>query len=154
MQRLLSRAKNSRFVVISQVRLSHTVFNQSNPLVDIDVFSSDPAMKDCVSIFGATDIDHLKKFGVKTGEASLMHAAETAEKNRPVLRQFDNYGRRIDIIDYHDSYHKIMSHAIENGVVSHGFKNGNPGDQITRVALAYMENQLEPGKSLEVYGHS
>jgi putative acyl-CoA dehydrogenase len=124
---------------------THTVFNQSSPLQNINLFKSDVALVDSVKVFGGSHVDHLEKFGVASGTASMMHAAETAEKNRPTLRQFDHYGRRIDVADYHDSYHTLMNHGLENGCAAHGFKHNTAGSHVTRAALIYLENQIEAG---------
>lgn len=124
---------------------THTVFNQSAPLQDINLFKSDVALMDSIKVFGGTHVDHLHRFGSDSGKAALMNAAETAEKNKPTLRQFDNYGRRIDIAEYHDAYHTLMKHGLENGCAAHGFKHNTAGSHLSRAALIYMENQVEPG---------
>jgi len=124
---------------------THTVFNQSTPLQNINVFKSDPALVDSVKVFGGTHVPHLHEYGVRSGKDDIMSAAELAEKNKPTLRQFDNYGRRIDVAEYHDSYHTIMKHGLENGCAGHGFKHDTAGSHVSRAALIYMENQVEPG---------
>jgi putative acyl-CoA dehydrogenase len=124
---------------------THTVFNQSNPLENLNLFKSDAALVDSIKVFGGTHTAQLNAFGVESGKASLMHAAETAEKNKPTLRQFDNYGRRIDVAEYHDTYHTLMKHGLENGCAAHGFKHNTPGSHLSRAALIYMENQVEAG---------
>lgn len=135
----------ARSVRKSSTVATHTVFNQSTPLQNINLFKSDSALVDSIKVFGGTQVDHLERFGIDSGRASMMHAAETAEKNKPTLRQFDNYGRRIDVAEYHDTYHTLMKHGLENGCAAHGFKHNTPGAHVTRAALIYMENQIEPG---------
>ena len=124
---------------------THTVFNQSKALVSFNVYKSDPALTESMKTFCAVDLPMINDFGIKCGSPQLMYASEVAEKNKPVLRQFDIYGRRVDVVDYHDAYHTIMKHGIENGCAGYGFKHGTPGSQVTRAAIIYMENQLEAG---------
>lgn len=129
---------------------SHTVFNQSQPFVNVDLYNSDKGLVDSLSSMGKKynlnlDIKAISEFGVKSGREELMVAAELAEKNRPVHRQFDNWGRRIDVAEYHPSYHQLMEHGLSHGVAAHGFRVNQPGSQLTRAALLYFENELEAG---------
>lgn len=128
---------------------SHEVFNQAKPFQNVNVLRSDPALVSSLELSeqkgSKIDWRHLDEYSVLTGSAKLMEAADLAEKNRPVLRQFDNYGRRIDCAEYHHTYHDLMSHGIQHGVCGIGFKNAQPGSQMMRAALIYMQNQLEAG---------
>ena len=128
---------------------SHEVFNQAKPFQNIDILRSDPALQGSLEYAekngSKIDWKHLDAYSVKTGGAKLMDAADLAEKNRPVLRQFDNYGRRIDVAEYHQAYHDLMSHGIGHGTCGYGFKVNTPGSQMMRASLIYMQNQLEPG---------
>jgi putative acyl-CoA dehydrogenase len=129
---------------------THTVFNQARPLVDYNLYDSDPALKRSLKEFmpdSSTASQTLATFGVSCGSASNLEHADLAEKNRPQLRQFDNYGRRIDVAEYHPSYHALMAHGLEHGCASYGFNNSGTvkGAHVVRAGLIYMENQLEAG---------
>ena len=93
-----------------------------------------------------TEQNQVRHFGKQCGSTKFMSLADDAEANRPSLRQFDNYGNRIDVIEFHDSYHSLMRNSIESGCTVHGHKDaGNPSAHITRAALLLQANQLEPG---------
>jgi putative acyl-CoA dehydrogenase len=133
--------------------LTHQVFNQSSSLLSsgMNFFSADPALLQALNSIGVASnkqaIDLLTLFGSKCGSIEYAESAIVAEKNRPVLRQFDEFGRRIDVVDYHQSYHDLLRLGLENGTVAYGFSNLDkvPYSHIIRAALLYMENQLEPG---------
>lgn len=135
----------SRLLKRSLSAETHTVFNQSKPLVDIDCLKSDPGLLQSLTAFKHVGNDIISSFGLSCGSSSLINAAELAEKNKPTLKQFDNYGRRIDVAEYHSAYHQLMEHGISAGAAGYGFRVGVPGSQVTRAALVYMENQVEPG---------
>lgn len=128
---------------------SHTVFNQSKPYENVSMLESDPSMLVFLNKVQAkytVDLPYLEKHGKLCGSVDLMRAADQAEKNKPVLVQFDTQGRRTDVIDYHPAYHTIMKHGLTQGSAGYGFKNqATHGAQIMRAAIIYMENQVEPG---------
>ena len=131
---------------LSRGNATHTVFNQSTPLVDFNLFESDPALKQYMKSRCSTEeIDGLIAFGDQAGSREIMDSADLAEKNRPTLRQFDQYGNRIDVVDYHRSYHELMDFATWHGLSADGFRGNRPGSHLLRSAKAYLENQLEPG---------
>lgn len=54
--------------------------------------------------------------------------------------------RRVDVINYQDSYHSLMLAGLKAGVSGYGFAvSSTKGSHMTRAGLLYMQNQLEPG---------
>jgi len=128
-------------------RDTHAVLNQARPFVDVDLFSSDRSLQRILgSSLSSQQLGSLRAFGIKSGSARMMELADEAEANRPVLRQFNIYGSRIDVIDFHGSYHQLKKHTIEGGCTVLGHNDSkNASAHVTRAALLLMSNQLEPG---------
>ncbi len=84
------------------------------------MYDIDPALQRAMTAFlPANRLDsaskHLSTIGKEYGSSKMDELAILAEKNGPKLKQFDNYGRRIDIIDYNPAYHALKKRGIEIG---------------------------------------
>lgn len=101
-------------------RRTHDVLNQSKPLMNYNMYDIDPALQRAMTAFlPANRLDaaskHLSTIGKEYGSNRMDELAILAEKNGPKLRQFDNYGRRVDVIDYNPAYHALKKRGIEIG---------------------------------------
>jgi putative acyl-CoA dehydrogenase len=130
-------------------KVTHSVFNQSKPLVNYNLLRSDAGLQRALKAFGgqnaATCAQKLDAYGAGCGSEKIITTAELADRNRPVLHQFDRYGHRIDVAEYHPAYHDLMRRALQEGFAGHGFNNNEAGSQVVRAALVFMENQTEAG---------
>lgn len=96
---------------------THTVFNQSEPLVDINLFTADRVLADAASRNGGDGhAARLSQFGALTGSAEVQEWGRQANENPPKFKPFDRYGQRIDEVEFHPAYHQLMRAGLEAGV--------------------------------------
>jgi len=133
---------------------THEVFNQPPPLEDVNLFTGDRALQETVEREGAGHARaSLAKFGAVTGSAEVIDLGRQANSYLPVLKSFDRFGHRADRVEFHPSYHALMSLSVEQGL--HGspwdhLKDGldaspKPGAVVARLAGTYMMTQVEAG---------
>lgn len=140
------RGLDQRRSLSTIVRETHKVFNQARPFVGVDLYESDKSLQSCLQGLSVSQLDRVREYGKKCGTAEMMALADEAEANPPTLRQFDNYGNRVDVLDYVSAYHRLKQHTIEGGCTVLGHNDAqNPSTHVTRAALLLMSNQLEPG---------
>jgi putative acyl-CoA dehydrogenase len=133
-------------MLIAERFITHTVDNQATPLGDYNAWLTDNALRDAVAREGGGWADaHLAEFGGVAG-GELMRLGYSANENKPKLRSFDRYGNRIDEIEFHPSYHRVMQLGMQFGVHAFAWRNADqPGAHVARAALSYMHSQAEAG---------
>ena len=123
---------------------THTVDNQAPPLGGYNAYDSDTALCAAVSREGGDWAQaHLSAFGAVAG-GELMQLGYTANENKPKLRAFDRYGHRLDEIEFHPSYHRVMQLAMQYGVHAFAWRNAERGGaHVARAALSYLHTHAE-----------
>ncbi|MCG8538170.1 MAG: isovaleryl-CoA dehydrogenase [Pseudomonadales bacterium] len=125
---------------------THQVENQPHPLENYNSYLSDVALQDAVQREGGTQFAaELSAFGQLTGSASVIEWGFQANQNKPTFRTHDRYGRRVDEVDFHPAYHKLMETAIVNGIHALPWTETRTGKNLYRAALFYMQSQVEAG---------
>ena len=117
---------------------THAVFNQPQPLVDYNLFTSNRALQDALK-FNAPALDTacLRALGERLGSAEIQTHARLANIHTPVLHSHDRFGRRADQVEFHPSYHALMTTATEAGL--HGSPwVATPSFEHTRRAASFM----------------
>jgi putative acyl-CoA dehydrogenase len=104
---------------------THEVFNQPDPLVDYDLFAGNAALQAALK-FNAPQLDTapLAALGARLGTADMQQHARLANVHAPQLRTHDRFGRRVDLVEFHPSYHVLMAAAVEAGL------HGTPWGQV------------------------
>lgn len=123
---------------------THEVFNQPEPLVGYDLFAGNAPLRDALK-FNAPDLDlaPLAALGRQLGTAEMQAHARLANVNAPQLRTHDRFGRRIDVVEFHPSYHALIAAAVEAGL--HGTPwAGGTSAHVQRAAGFMLFTELEP----------
>ncbi|MGH7728949.1 MAG: acyl-CoA dehydrogenase family protein, partial [Vulcanimicrobiaceae bacterium] len=120
--------------------------NQSPPLVDFDRYASDAALREAVAAYGAQAREpELREIGLRAGSAEAIAWGDDANAHPPVLRAFDARGNRIDEVDYHPSYHRLMAAATRFGLHASSWSEPGAGAQVARAAGFYLWSQVDAG---------
>ena len=124
---------------------THDVFNQAAPFEDVNLFTSDVALQAAVAAAGGEmHAERLSAFGVQAGSAETAAWAMQANENSPRLKVFDHYGRRIDEVEFHPAYHRLMTLGVEAGVSSAAW-SGVAAGHVLHAGLEFLMAQAEPG---------
>jgi putative acyl-CoA dehydrogenase len=124
---------------------THVVTNQATELADYNMFSSDIALAEAVNSQQAGWAkESLIAFGAVAG-GELLHLGFDANRNKPILKTHDRFGHRLDEIEFHPSYHRIMQLGTEHGVSNFAWRNQLEGSHVARAALLYLHGQAESG---------
>jgi putative acyl-CoA dehydrogenase len=124
---------------------THDVANQPPPFENVNLFTSDLALRGAVIAAGGEGhADRLSDFGARVGSAETAEWAMQANANPPQLKAFDRYGRRIDEVDFHPAYHRLMALGLDAGIASAAWSSGAAG-HVLHAALEFLMAQAEPG---------
>ncbi|MER5206310.1 acyl-CoA dehydrogenase family protein [Streptomyces sp. NPDC002825] len=131
---------------------THTVTNQAPPLVGYDVFTSDRALSEAVERHLAPELlaearDELSLLGRATGSAQVREWGEQANAHPPRLLTHDRYGHRIDEVEFHPAWHRLLGRSVSAGL-THAW--GRPGGHVRRAAGFLVASQGEAGHGCPV----
>jgi len=123
--------------------MTHDVFNQPAPLVDYDAFSGNQPMRDALA-FNAPSVDttHLQRLGRTIGSEDMQAHARLANLHTPTLHTHDRFGQRIDVVEFHPSYHALMSLSVGSGLHGTPWKEGAHA-HLQRAAAFMLFTELE-----------
>ena len=95
---------------------THVVTNTVEPLVGYDVAAPDPALAAGLAAAGSASTPELRELAVDAGSAEWIEHARLADAHPPVLHTHDRVGNRIDEVEYHPSWHALLTRAVAAGL--------------------------------------
>lgn len=130
---------------------THAVFNQAPPRRDINEFSLNTALVEAVNTYAPhASKTELERIGALVGSADFINDARLANEHGPELKTHDEWGNRIDAIEFHPAYHRIIGDALRSGAHSHAWTHPGPGANADRAARFMLFSQIEPGHACPV----
>ena len=125
---------------------THEVSNQTPPLENLNLFDTDPALREAVQRHGGQWGEPLiRQHGERCGSAQVIQWGFDANHYKPEFRTHDRYGHRSDEVRFHPAYHQLMALALEHGLHSAPWLDPKPGAHVVRAARSYMQSQVEAG---------
>jgi putative acyl-CoA dehydrogenase len=127
---------------------THAVANQAPPLEEVDVFASNLPLVEATRREGAEWVTERasrlgKIVGAVDGPQDLW--GRQANENKPVLRTHDRYGNRIDEVEFHPAWHKLMKLGVEHELHALPWRSEQPAAHAARAALYMTAMQAEAG---------
>ncbi|WP_194744427.1 acyl-CoA dehydrogenase family protein [Thermaurantiacus tibetensis] len=123
---------------------THEVFNQPPPRGDEDLLEGDPVLARGLAAFGgARWRERIGAFARACGAAEVREESRLANANPPQLRAFDRYGHRLDEVEFHPAYHRLMALGLEGGVSSAAWEED--GGHLLHATLLYLMTQADAG---------
>ncbi|HEY9397079.1 MAG TPA: acyl-CoA dehydrogenase family protein [Burkholderiales bacterium] len=121
-------------------------------LADIDLWACDAILRAAVRREGGDWVAaRAQSLGRFVGSAEMQSLAADANQHPPSLRTHDRCGERIDVVEYHPAYHRLMQVAFGAGLHSLAWKAADrAGVFVARAALNYLWNQGEQGTACPV----
>ena len=133
---------------MSQTRNSttHEVLNQAPPRVDVDEFATNTALQEALAAFApAANSEWFHEIGRHVGTERYQHDAELANTLTPVHHSHDRWGNRVDEIEFHPAYHRIMEFSVSRGLHTSAWADPGPGANVERSAGFMLVSQIEAG---------
>ena len=87
----------------------------------------------------------LLAFGEAVGSAEAMDWARQANRCPPTLHAYGATGVRIDQVEYHPAYHRLMELSIRYGLHAMPWREPRPGAHVARAALLLLASENDFG---------
>ena len=124
---------------------THEVVNQAPPLARYNVFDQDRALVEALRREGAGWAEeHVRTLGSIAGDEAIEWGIQ-ANTHLPVLHTHDRYGYRIDEVEFHPAWHRLLGLGVAHRLHASPWCDPRPGAHVARAALFFVFTQAEAG---------
>src|SRR6266849_6689745 len=121
-------------------------FNQPPPLVDYNLFDADLPLRESLEREGGSWAQEMvSELGRLAGTDEAIAWGFQANAHPPVLRTHDRFGNRIDEVEFHPAWHRLLEAAVGHALHALPWIEPRPGAHVARAAGFYVFAQVEAG---------
>lgn len=125
---------------------THEVTNQVPPLQDYNLFTTDIGLTQGIQREQAAwHAGALTQFGAEMGSQEVLEWGELANRHPPELHTHDRNGQRIDVVEFHPSWHALLALLRKENLHALPWMQPQPGAQVARAAGYFLQAQVESG---------
>lgn len=137
----------SHEAVQGTAQTTHEVFNQAGALENHNLYLGDQALREAIQRQAPAAEAELVDYGQLCGVPEFIELGFQANAHKPSLHTHDRFGRRLDVIEFHPSYHALMDQAFSAGLHSSPWREAEAGQgegaHAARAAKYYLHAQVE-----------
>ncbi|WP_264888010.1 acyl-CoA dehydrogenase family protein [Dietzia sp. NCCP-2495] len=125
---------------------THEVLNQAPPRVGVDEFALNTALQEALAVFSpGARAEWFHEIGQHVGTEQYQRDAELANIHPPAHHSHDRWGNRVDQIEFHPAYHRIMEYSVSKGLHTSAWADPGVGANVERAAGFMLVSQVEAG---------
>jgi len=124
---------------------THTVTNQPPPLEGLNLFETNRPLVEALEREGrGWGAEQASAVGALAGGEGIRLGFE-ANENPPRLKTHDRFGNRVDQVEFHPSWHRLMENSVAHEAHALPWRTDRPGAHAVRTALGLTGGQVEAG---------
>jgi putative acyl-CoA dehydrogenase len=89
--------------------------------------------------------EDVRRLGRTAGSEEAQEWGEQANRHEPELHTHDRYGNRIDEVEFHPSWHRLMGVAVAEGLAGAPWADERPGAHVARTARGLVWGHTDAG---------
>ncbi len=124
---------------------THDVLNQAQPATGFNAFTGDRVLTAAIARETPWAAERCAALGAVAGDEAVQELARLANTHTPILKTHDRFGNRIDWVEFHPSWHLLMTLAWKHEVPNLAWTAREFQPHYARAVLSYLWNQVEQG---------
>ncbi|MET9567094.1 acyl-CoA dehydrogenase family protein [Streptomyces tauricus] len=124
---------------------THDVTNQAPALAPYDASDDAALLEGLRREGGGRAEDDIRRLGRLAGGAEAQEWGEQANRHEPELRTHDRFGNRVDEVEFHPSWHRLLGTAVAEGLAAAPWADDRPGAHVVRTAGGLVWGHTDAG---------